>query len=198
QFLGTIYVEGNNRLDFRADVRKFIARFVQEDTSFFNQTDWIMKELRRAGLDERDIAPLMAVFTRRKPFDSAAFLGEETVPQVWGIIGQELRAERARDAHRHPAEDERSTALAALWLEYQRLDRTFAEWWGPSATWESEMRALYQRLEAKEPEAMAVWQQTRQWSLDELTATFAQLGAPIDVWFFESEMEEPGRKVIED
>ncbi len=196
QFLGNIYVEGNNRLNFRADVRKFVDRFIQEDTSFFNQTDRIVKDLRRAGLDERDIAPLMAVFTRKKPFDPATFHGAETVAQVWAMIGQELRAERQRDAARHQTEEERSAALADLWQQYQRLDRTFAEWWGPSATWESEMRALYQRMEAKEPETMAVWQRTRQWSLDELQATFAQLGAPIEVWFFESEMEEPGRKIV--
>jgi arginyl-tRNA synthetase len=140
----------------------------------------------------------MAVFTHRKPFDPTALLGEDSVPQVWAIIGQELRAERARAANRTPIEGERSGELADLWQEYQQLDQTFAAWWGPSATWESEMRALYQRLEANEPDAMAIWQQTRQWSLDELMATFAQLGAPIDVWFFESEMEEPGRKIVED
>src|SRR5262249_39290268 len=150
QFLGSIYVEANNRLNFRADVRKFIGRFVQQDTSFAAQIDRIMKDLRRAGIDERDIAPLMAVFTHKKPFDPAALLGEDSVPQVWAIIGQELRAERARAANRTPVEGERAGELADLWQEYQQLDTTFAAWWGPSATWESEMRALYQRLEANE------------------------------------------------
>lgn len=197
RFLGDIYVEGNSRLNYRADVRKFIDRFVQEDTSFFNQTDRIVKDLRRAGLNERDVAQLMAVFTRKKPFDPAIF-SDGTVPQVWAVIGQELRAERLRDANRHPVESERSEALIELWQEYQRLDTTFADWWGPSATWESEMRALYQRMETKEPEAIAVWERTRRWSLDELETVFAELGAPIEVWFFESEMEEPGRQIVEE
>jgi arginyl-tRNA synthetase len=196
QFLGDIYVEGNSRLNYRADVRKFIDRFIQEDAAFGNQTDRIMKDLRQAGLNERDIAPLMAVCVHKKPFDPANFRSDETVPKFWAIIGQELRAERARDANKHPIESERSEPLAELWQEYQRLDKTFAAWWEPSATWESDMRALYQRLETKEPEAIAVWQRTRQWSLDELHAVFAQLGAPIEVWFFESEMEEPGRQIV--
>ncbi len=50
----------------------------------------------------------------------------------------------------------------------------------------------------KDPALVALWERTRQWSLDQLHAIFAQLDAPIDVYFFESEVEEPGRKIVQD
>ena len=60
------------------------------------------------------------------------------------------------------------------------------------------MRALFQAWDRKDPAVVALWEKTRQWSLDELHAIFAQLGAPIDVYFFESEVEEPGRAIVKD
>src|SRR5439155_8614812 len=39
---------------------------------------------------------------------------------------------------------------------------------------------------------------TRQWSLAEFDRIFAELGTHFDVWFFESEVEEEGREIVQD
>ena len=203
RWLGERYVEGNARLTFRADVRKFIERLVRENNAFTAATDGMMRALSQQGMHSADVAQLMAVLTQGKPFDPMVFKSEASIPAFWAYIGQELRHQRRRgsawQAHAAPGAAGGAPEPPSdddLWTEYRRLDAHFRDWWGPSAAWEAEMRALYQRLEAKEPATMALWERTRRWSLDELTATFARLGAPIDVYFFESEMEEPGRAIV--
>ena len=49
------------------------------------------------------------------------------------------------------------------------------------------------RWEAKDPELMALWQRTRQWSLDEFADVFRTLGVRFDVEFYESQVEDEGR-----
>jgi arginyl-tRNA synthetase len=198
RWLGELYVESNQRLSYRKEVGEFIERLVREDMVFNGQIDGILKNLMHAGVSGADIASLMAVLQSHKPFDPAAFKNPQTIPQLWAHIGQELRSEKRRDAIKHDGDGLHSDSLAGLWKTYQQLDIHFAEWWLPSATWEAEMRALFQAWDRKEPEVVALWERTRQWSLDQLHAIFAQLGAPIDVYFFESEVEEPGRKIVKD
>ena len=49
RWLGNMYVESNQRLAFRKDVRKFIERLVREDEAFAKQIDGIMKNLVKEG-----------------------------------------------------------------------------------------------------------------------------------------------------
>lgn len=198
RWLGERYVESNQRLSYRKEIGEFIERLVREDAVFNGQIDGILKNLVHAGVSGADIASLMAVLQSHKPFEPAAFKNAQTIPLFWELIGQELRSEKRRDAIKHDADGLHSDSLAALWKTYQQLDGHFAEWWLPSATWEAEVRALFQSWDRKEPAVVALWERTRQWSLDQLHAIFAQLGAPIDVYFFESEVEEPGRAIVMD
>jgi arginyl-tRNA synthetase len=43
-----------------------------------------------------------------------------------------------------------------------------------------------------------LWQETRQWSLDELEAILDILGIEIDVFFFESEVDGPSKEIVEE
>ena len=45
---------------------------------------------------------------------------------------------------------------------------------------------------------MALWQRTRQWSLDEFADIFRTLDVKLDVEFFESQVEEEGRGIVEE
>lgn len=58
-----------------------------------------------------------------------------------------------------------------------------------------EVAAVQRKLEAREPEWDALWQETRQWSLDEFAAIFRELGVELDRDYFESEVEEPGKQL---
>lgn len=198
RWLGELYVESDQRLAFRKNVSELIARLVLEDAAFVARIDPMLKDLIQTGAPFGDVATLMGMLQSHKAFDPAAFKSAETIPTFWKFIGQELRSERRRDAIKHEADGAHSDSLASLWAEYQKLNAHFDAWWKPSETWEADVRALFQVWDRKDKELVALWERTRQWSLDELRAIFGQLDAPIDVDFFESQVEESGRTIVKD
>lgn len=58
------------------------------------------------------------------------------------------------------------------------------------------VRDVLKRLEEGEPEITALWQQTRQWSLDEFQEIYAWLDATFDHFFYESEVGEEGKQIV--
>ncbi len=63
---------------------------------------------------------------------------------------------------------------------------------------EAEIKALFARWDAKDPEVIDLWQKTRQWSLDGFEKMFAILGARFDRFYFPSEEEADGKKMVAD
>lgn len=63
---------------------------------------------------------------------------------------------------------------------------------------EREARLVFSRWEKKDPEILALWEQTRQWSLDGFNEIYDILGEAFDVFFFESEVEEPGKEMVDE
>jgi arginyl-tRNA synthetase len=64
--------------------------------------------------------------------------------------------------------------------------------------YEYERREIYRRWDAGDPEVRDVWGRTRQWSLDELDAILGMLDIHMDVWFFESEVDDPAKQIVEE
>jgi arginyl-tRNA synthetase len=56
-----------------------------------------------------------------------------------------------------------------------------------------EVAELFARWEAGDPELLALWRETKQWSMDELHRIYEQLDVQFDVWFYESEVEAEGK-----
>lgn len=63
---------------------------------------------------------------------------------------------------------------------------------------EAERRELYRLWDANDPQVRALWLKTRQWSLDELVDIFQMLDIHMDVWFFESDVDEPSKAIVEE
>jgi arginyl-tRNA synthetase len=63
-------------------------------------------------------------------------------------------------------------------------------------TYDAERREMYRRWDAGDPEVRELWRVTRQWSLDELSDILQMLDVRIDVFFFESEVEEPAKEIV--
>jgi arginyl-tRNA synthetase len=63
---------------------------------------------------------------------------------------------------------------------------------------EAEVRALYARWDRQEPEVVALWQQTRQWSIDHFEKIYQILDIHFDRWYSNSEAEQPGKEVVEE
>ena len=61
---------------------------------------------------------------------------------------------------------------------------------------ESEVRDLYAQWDQRDPEIVALWEQTRQWSLDHFEKMYTILGITFDRWYSNSEMEQPGKEVV--
>jgi arginyl-tRNA synthetase len=75
---------------------------------------------------------------------------------------------------------------------YAEADRLFQE---PEN--EAEVRALYARWNERDPEVVALWKKTRQWSLEGFEQIYDQLGEKFDRLYFESEVEETGIELVE-
>ncbi|MBU1029515.1 arginine--tRNA ligase [Patescibacteria group bacterium] len=61
-----------------------------------------------------------------------------------------------------------------------------------------EVAEVQRALESDEPdpEWLALWQETRQWSLAEMNNIFAELGCEFEHTYYESEVECPGKKLV--
>ena len=63
--------------------------------------------------------------------------------------------------------------------------------------YEEQVRALFKRWDAKEPEIVALWEKTRQWSLEAFDEVYSLLGMRFDKVYYESEVEESGKEIVE-
>lgn len=64
--------------------------------------------------------------------------------------------------------------------------------------YKSEVAELERKLEAGDKKLVALWKKTRKQSLDEFKKIYKELGVKFDAWFFESEMEKEGKKMVSD
>jgi arginyl-tRNA synthetase len=64
--------------------------------------------------------------------------------------------------------------------------------------YEAERREMYRRLDAGDPYIHELWHKTREWTLEELRDILRILDIKMDVWFFESEADEPAKQIVEE
>jgi arginyl-tRNA synthetase len=64
--------------------------------------------------------------------------------------------------------------------------------------YDAERRDMYRRLDAGDPYLYELWHRTRDWSLEELRDILKMLDIEIDVWFYESEADEPSKVIVEE
>jgi arginyl-tRNA synthetase len=62
---------------------------------------------------------------------------------------------------------------------------------------EKEVRAIYARWDRRDSDVVALWQETRQWSLDGFNQLYGELDIPFDIYYFNSQMEDPGKVIVE-
>ncbi len=63
--------------------------------------------------------------------------------------------------------------------------------------YKKEVSVVLQKLESGDSELTKLWKQTRQWSLDDFEDLYKLIGVKFDVYFFESQMEKPGKDIVE-
>jgi arginyl-tRNA synthetase len=77
---------------------------------------------------------------------------------------------------------------------YTEADRRYND--DPEA--EPQVRALFARWDARDPELVKLWEQTRQWSLEGFDQIYKTLGVPFDHYYYESEVEDSGKVFVEE
>ncbi len=87
-----------------------------------------------------------------------------------------------------PASD-RGKFLGQVYAEASRLVEE-------NPAYKEEIAEVQRKLEARDKEWDKLWKETRRWSLDEFKEVFAELGAHFDKEYFESDVEEAGKKLV--
>ncbi|HBG73932.1 MAG: arginine--tRNA ligase [Chloroflexi bacterium GWD2_49_16] len=64
--------------------------------------------------------------------------------------------------------------------------------------YEAERRDIYRLWDAGDPEIRQLWLKTREWSLEELRDILKMLDVRMDVWFFESDVDEPSKLIVDE
>lgn len=63
--------------------------------------------------------------------------------------------------------------------------------------WKKEVSEIQSKLESEDKKLTVLWKKTRRWSLDEFYRIYKKLGVEFDVYFFESEEEKEGKRVVQ-
>lgn len=65
-------------------------------------------------------------------------------------------------------------------------------------SYEAERRELYRKWDEGDPATRQLWLETRAWSLAEFHDILRMMDVKIDEWFFESEVDEPSKKIVDE
>ena len=146
-----------------------------------------------------------------KPFHIGHFrnlcLGDALV-RLWKFSGHEVvAANYPGDVGTHVAKC--LWALKKFHADEQPPEKHRGEWLGliyaeanskaeQSPDYKTEISAVLKKLEHGEHEMTKLWNETRQWCHDELNETYQEMEVDFDVFFYESEVEKPGKILVQE
>ncbi len=64
--------------------------------------------------------------------------------------------------------------------------------------YEAERREMYRKWDSGDEYVRELWRMTREWSLEELREVLHMLDVKMDVWFYESDVDEPSKAIVEE
>ncbi|MGI8587347.1 MAG: arginine--tRNA ligase [Chloroflexia bacterium] len=189
RWLGNVYAEADARLEYRKHVTGLIADALADPALGPALSAWLRAHDGAAG----DVQSLLA---------AVAVAGPDTDPDSPHEPDESL----GRDIDLDSVDP---GLIAALWAslgglipptgplreDYDKL-AAHRDWWDQVPGWRQGVRDLFARWEAKDPDLVALWQRTRQWSLDEFAEVYNTLDVHFDVEFYESQVEEEGREIV--
>ena len=194
RWLAGVYSESDARLEYKKHVMELLGTALRDPDLAAHVTAGLQARGESAAEVQSEEAALLQALAgvRPDPDPESAHEPDEglgtdldlsappplLVARMWEVLGEALPAD-------HPLVD-----------DYRRLS-PHLDWLEQVPGWRQEVRDLYLRWEAQDPDLLALWQRTRQWSVDEFADVFATLDAPIDVQFYESQVEPEGRQIVE-
>lgn len=199
RWLAELYAESDARLNYRKEVLELLHLLAREDQAFVAAIDKLLKFLWRKQTHGEDIAYLLGRFTHAQEIKDEHLREQDVIVKFWPIVGDQLRDEVLNPRPYVPVEGvpEPTTTPEERLARWQDLEQHI-DWWMEVPRWQEEVKATFQRWERQDPEFVRLWQETREWSLSDFRRIFDELGARIDVWFYESEVEHEGRVIVQE
>jgi arginyl-tRNA synthetase len=97
---------------------------------------------------------------------------------------------------------ERGQWLLKLYVEanvlLEKKENETPEQTAQREAYEAERREMYRKYDAGDEYVRKLWRVTREWALEELQDVLRMLDVKIDIWFFESEVDEPSKAIVEE
>ncbi|MBC7878405.1 MAG: arginine--tRNA ligase, partial [Anaerolineales bacterium] len=97
---------------------------------------------------------------------------------------------------------ERGQWLAKLYVEANALlekhENETPEQTAQREAYDAERREMYRKWDAGDEYVRDLWKTTREWSLEELRDVLKMLDVKMDVWFYESEVDEPSKVIVDE
>lgn len=114
-------------------------------------------------------------------------IGLHVAKAIWGVkkLGPEYKKVEKADAIKKADFLGKAYALGATTYEGDEQAK-------------KEILDINKRLYAKDSELIDLWQTTRQWSLDYFDYVYQKMGTAFNRLYFESEVEQPGKKMVLD
>jgi arginyl-tRNA synthetase len=97
---------------------------------------------------------------------------------------------------------ERGQWLLKLYVEANQLlekkENETPEQTTQREAYEAERREMYRKWDAGDEYVRELWRVTREWSLEELREVLQMLDVKMDVWFYESDVDEPSKAIVDE
>ena len=97
---------------------------------------------------------------------------------------------------------ERGQWLLKLYIEANALltkkENETPEETAQREAYDAQRREMYRKYDTGDSYVRELWRITREWALEELQAILQLLDVKMDVWFFESEADEPSKAIVEE
>ncbi len=128
----------------------------------------------------------------------ASYPGDEGL----GVVTVLWAYEKFYKGQEPPGIHERGQWLLKIYAEatarLEKRENETPEQTAQREAYEAERREMYRKLDAGDPYLYDLWYKTREWSLEELRDILRILDIKMNVWFFESEADEPAKQIAEE
>ena len=92
----------------------------------------------------------------------------------------------------HDGEEPTGNIISWMGAIYAEADQYFSG----SEEVEKEVRELFARWDRRDPELVALWKKTRDWSMQGFNDVYETLNVKFDRYYYESEVEESGKDIV--
>ena len=198
RWLGNIYTESDQRLNIQKEAIGFLNLLTREDKVYGLAIDRLLKRLYKTGAEGEDISYILGRVMLLQDLDAGMLRRADVIAAFWPILGEHLQdvVDRPEMIPTPVNGDPEPTTTPEERLQTWTELAPQIGWFQFEPEWREEVRQEFQRWEAKDPAFVALWERTREWSLNDFRRIFDELGAHFDVWFFESQVEEEGREIV--